>query len=111
MDGNVCKAGISGSWMGKGLIVPVERVGPQDSRRGEILRWTKCQHFRLERRNDAISNCHFLSVYMVPDIRLSAPQALCAVILTITHETGMIMTHILQRKEMKLIQIQYPTTG
>lgn len=49
--------------------------------------------------------------YIIPGIRLSAPQALCAVILTITHETVMIMTHTLQRKEIKLIQIQYPTTG
>lgn len=75
------------------------------------MRWRKCQHFRLERKNDTVSNHHFLSIYRVPHIRLNTPQALFGVILTITYEVGTVITHILQREEIKLIQIKYPTAG
>lgn len=70
------------------------------------MRWRKCQHFRLERRNDTINNHHYLSIYTVPSIGLSVPQALFGVILTITHDIDTIIVCILY-KETKLIQIKY----
>lgn len=67
--------------------------------------------FRLERRNNTISNHHFLSIYTVPGIRLRGPQALLGVILTVTHEVDTIIIHITERREIKLIQIKYPAAG
>lgn len=54
---------------------------------------------------------HYLSIYTVPGIRLHAPQALFGIISTIPHGIGIITTHTLRKKEIKLLQIQHPTTG
>lgn len=71
----------------------------------------KTQLFRVKGRNNTTSNHRSLSIYTVPGIRLSASQALFGVILIMTHEVGIIIACVLQKKEMKLTRIKYPTAG
>lgn len=96
--------------MGSAVRVPVERwaSGLEERRNIEV---EKTQLFRLKGRNNTISKHCSLSIHTVPGIRLSASQALFGVILIMTHEVGIIITCILQKKEMKLTRIKYPTAG